>query len=150
MNHSGFEYQYCNFSQKHMNAKDRFEDLTKQGCGRVVMHKQANIIHSYSLQCGILSANNSTVIPEPSNRQFKVGKKGFVSEPFEEPSYEGIKMADNSILFTEESYRNLGKNLLVSILDAFDKNPYNRVYNSRYKSIEMLRRLTAFEIFHST
>lgn len=59
-------------------------------------------------------------------------------------------MADNSILFTEESYRNLGKNLLVSILDAFDKNPYNRVYNSRYKSIEMLRRLTAFEIFHST
>lgn len=58
-------------------------------------------------------------------------------------------MADDSILFTEDSYRNLGKNLLVSILDVFDKNPYNRVYNSRYKSMEMLRRLTAFEIFHS-
>ena len=24
MNHSGFEYEFCNFSQKHMNAKDRF------------------------------------------------------------------------------------------------------------------------------
>lgn len=58
-------------------------------------------------------------------------------------------MADNSILFTEESYRNLGKNLLVSILDVFDKNPYSRVNNSRYKSMEMLRRITAFEIFHS-
>jgi len=58
-------------------------------------------------------------------------------------------LADDSILFTEDSYRNLGKNLLVSILDVFDKNPYNRVYNSRYKSMEMLRRLTAFEIFHS-
>ena len=23
MNHSGFEYEYCNFSQKHMNAKDK-------------------------------------------------------------------------------------------------------------------------------
>jgi hypothetical protein len=32
---------------------------------------------------------------------------------------------------------------------VFDKNPYNRVYNSRYKSMEMLRRVTAFEIFHS-
>lgn len=45
-------------------------------------------------------------------------------------------------------YRNLGKNLLVSVLDVFDKNPYNRVYNSKYKSMDMLRRLTAFEIFH--
>ena len=58
-------------------------------------------------------------------------------------------MADSSILFTEESFRNLGKNLLVSILDVFDKNPYSRVNNSRYKSMEMLRRITAFEIFHS-
>jgi hypothetical protein len=47
-------------------------------------------------------------------------------------------------------YRNLGKNLLVSILDVFDKNPYNRIYNSHYKSMDMLRRLTAFEIFHNT
>lgn len=45
-------------------------------------------------------------------------------------------------------YENLGKNLMVSILDAFDKNPYNRVYNSKYKTMDMLRRLTAFEIFH--
>jgi hypothetical protein len=53
-------------------------------------------------------------------------------------------MSDNSILFTEDSYKNLGKNLLVSILDVFDKNPYSRVNNSRYKSMEMLRRITAF------
>lgn len=32
-----------------MNAKDRFEDMTKEGCGRVVMYRLANIIHSYSL-----------------------------------------------------------------------------------------------------
>jgi cytosolic carboxypeptidase protein 5 len=24
INHSGFEYEYCNFTEKHMNAKDRF------------------------------------------------------------------------------------------------------------------------------
>lgn len=60
-----------------------------------------------------------------------------------------MKLPDNSILFTEDSYRNLGKNLLVSLLDIFDKNPYNRVYNSKYTSMEMLRRITAFEIFHS-
>ena len=41
-------------------------------------------------------------------------------------------------------YENLGKNIMVSILDVFDKNPYNRVYNSKFKSMDMLRRLTAF------
>ena len=66
-----------------MNAKDRFEDLTKEGCGRVVMHKEANIIHSYSLECGIISANSVSTVPEPSNKSFKVGEKGFVSDNFE-------------------------------------------------------------------
>ena len=51
---------------------------------------------------------------------------------------------DENALFTPEMYENLGKNLMVSILDVFDKNPYNRVYNSKYKSMDMLRRLTAF------
>ncbi len=133
-----------------MNAKDRFEDLTKEGCGRVVMHKEANIIHSYSLQCGIISANNENVIPEPSNAEFKVGSKGLVREKLESKDYDGIRLADGTRLFQQDSYRNLGKNLLVSILDVYDKNPYNRIYNSRYKSMEMVRRITAFEIFHST
>lgn len=33
---------------------------------------------------------------------------------------------------------------MVSILDVFDKNPFNRVYNSNFKSLDMLRRVTAF------
>lgn len=33
---------------------------------------------------------------------------------------------------------------MVSILDVFDKNPYNRVYKSSYKSMDLLRRVTAF------
>ncbi len=58
-------------------------------------------------------------------------------------------MPDDTIVFSINSYKNIGKNLLVSILDVFDNNPYNRVYNSRYKTMDMLRRLTAFEVFHS-
>lgn len=34
--------------------------------------------------------------------------------------------------------------MLVSVLDVFDKNPYSRVYNSTFKSLEFLRRVTAF------
>lgn len=80
----------------------------------------------------------------PVNREFKVADKAFVPDPIEEGPPEGERLFDNTVVFSEDSYRNLGKNLLVSILDVFDKNPYSRVYNSRYKSLDMLRRLTAF------
>ena len=35
-----------------MNAKDRFDNNTKQGCGRVYVHKLFNLIHSYTVECG--------------------------------------------------------------------------------------------------
>lgn len=68
LNNKGFEYEYCNFTQKHMNAKDRNEEMTKEGCGRVVMHRLAKIIHSYSVECGIVSANRLNELPDPPNQ----------------------------------------------------------------------------------
>ena len=53
-----------------MNAKDRNEDLTKEGCGRVVMYRLAKIIHSYSVECGIMSANKLNNLPNPQNDDF--------------------------------------------------------------------------------
>lgn len=35
-----------------MKEKDRFEDLTKEGCGRVYVHKTVGLIHAYTLECG--------------------------------------------------------------------------------------------------
>lgn len=43
-----------------MNFKDRFEDMSKEGCGRVAIYKLGNIIHSYTLECGF-HCNNYTV-----------------------------------------------------------------------------------------
>lgn len=45
-------------------------------------------------------------------------------------------------------YRSLGKALLLAVLDTFDKNPHSRVLTSQFYSMENLRRLTAFEVFH--
>jgi hypothetical protein len=55
-----------------------------------------------------------------------------------------VAFPDSSVLLTAHSYRALGMSLMVSLLDVFDRNPFNRVYNSRYKSMEMLRRVTAY------
>lgn len=35
-----------------MKARDRFEERTKEGCGRVCVYKSTNIVYSYTLECG--------------------------------------------------------------------------------------------------
>ncbi|CAM6005732.1 unnamed protein product [Sphagnum balticum] len=42
--------------------------------------------------------------------------------------------------YTPQSYMNLGKAILVSLLDVFDRNPYTRVFNSEYKTLDNLRK----------
>ena len=109
------------------------------------MHKLAKIIHSYSVECGIVSPNVMNDLPEAPNQSFELGDKTFTKDEYEKNNSSVYKTKGHeNALFTIEMYENLGKNLMVSILDVFDKNPYNRVYNSKYKSMDMLRRLTAF------
>ena len=57
MNCINFEYDDCNFTKKHMASKDRFEPISKEGCGRVNIYKINSIIHSYTLECGFHCSN---------------------------------------------------------------------------------------------
>lgn len=53
LNCEDLEYENCNFSTRNMNSRDRGEKLTKEGAARVCMYKLCNIIHSYTLECGL-------------------------------------------------------------------------------------------------
>lgn len=77
LNCINFEYEYCNFSKKHMNYKDRCEELSKEGCGRVVAYKSYNIIYSYTLECGYHSNNYCFELPIPYNVHKKYSHKGY-------------------------------------------------------------------------
>lgn len=67
LNCINFEYESCNFSQKHMHARDRNEKLTKEGAGRVCVYKICNLIHSYTMECGLHFSNELNRIPMPSS-----------------------------------------------------------------------------------
>lgn len=71
MNTTYFEYQCCNFSKKHMKAKDRYEELTKEGCGRVFAYRCSGMIHSFTLELGYHFTNNTHSLCEPANTDFK-------------------------------------------------------------------------------
>lgn len=43
------------------------------------------------------------------------------------------------------SYANIGKSVMITILDVCEKNPYSRVFSSAFHSIENIRRMIGWE-----
>ena len=51
--------------------------------------------------------------------------------------------------FTIKIYENVGKQLLVSILDLFEWNPVSRIPHTEYKNIKSIRKEIAGEVIRS-
>ena len=83
MNCINFEHEYCNFSKKHMTCKDKCEELTKEGCGRVVAYKAYNVIFSYTLECGYHCNSTISELPIPFNVGKMYGHRGYTEDDCE-------------------------------------------------------------------
>lgn len=105
------------------------------------MYRRFNIIHSYTLECGFHTPNTLNILPAPKDPQLKYLGEYKYTEVFE---------TEQNQFYTPVSYMNLGKAILISLLDVFDKNPYSRIYNSEYKSLENLRKTLSIQIYQSS
>lgn len=72
INSKYFQYEACNFSERHMKIKDKNEPLTKEGCARVVLGKMTGIIHCLTLETGLHTVEKEkiNVVPQCSNPNF--------------------------------------------------------------------------------
>lgn len=135
LNCSQFCEEFCNFSPAQMNFKDANELMTKEGCGRVVAYRTTGIVHSYTLELGFHTCERRQ-LPAESNTNCKFKDGEYVS--FDTPK-EG--------LFTQCSFKEAGRALLISLLDIMEMNPYSRVTNDRDKDLCTLRQVIAKEIY---
>ena len=46
-----FTYNYCDFSERSMHARDPKDHQSKEGCGRVAVHKSTGLRHCYTIEC---------------------------------------------------------------------------------------------------
>ena len=48
LNSPHLDFEHCVFSEKNMHSTDKRDGMSKEGCGRVALHKATGIIHRYS------------------------------------------------------------------------------------------------------
>ena len=51
MNSRHFDYEASDFSMKNMFSKEKGDEFSKEGSGRVAIHKATGIMYSYTLEC---------------------------------------------------------------------------------------------------
>lgn len=136
MNCKAFDYEGCDFSQKNMFSKDKGDEFSKEGSGRVAIYRATSLIHCYTLECNYNTGNYS------NNLDFN---KNDNDNSIDYDNFDTIdifinnrkKEKNESIPYGIEAYQEIGQAICLSLLDFNEINPYSRIENSNFKKIKV-------------
>uniref|UniRef100_A0A8B9HNX1 Cytosolic carboxypeptidase-like protein 5 n=1 Tax=Astyanax mexicanus TaxID=7994 RepID=A0A8B9HNX1_ASTMX len=124
LNCAHFDFLGCNFSEKNMYARDRRDGQSKEGSGRVAIHKAIGLIHSYTLECNYNTGHSVNTIPPACHDN---GRATPPPPPAFPPKY------------TPEVYEQVGRAVAIAALDMAECNPWPRLVLSEHKNLMNLR-----------
>ncbi|MGH0166612.1 UNVERIFIED_CONTAM: hypothetical protein FKN15_051352 [Acipenser sinensis] len=123
MNSANFDFSGCNFSEKNMYAKDKRDGQSKEGSGRVAIHKATGMIHSYTLECNYNTGRSVNTVPSACHDN---GRASPPPPPAFPPKY------------TIELFEQVGRAVAIAALDMADCNPWPRIVMSEHNSLPNL------------
>ncbi|XP_041661649.1 cytosolic carboxypeptidase-like protein 5 isoform X2 [Cheilinus undulatus] len=124
VNSAHFDFLGCNFSEKNMYARDKRDGQSKEGSGRVAMHKAIGLLHSYTLECNYNTGKSMNTIPPACHDN---GRATPPPPPSFPPKY------------TPEIFEQVGRAVAVSALDMAECNPWPRLVLSEHSCLTNLR-----------
>ena len=104
----------------------------------MVFHKYLGQIYSYTMECGYTCSGMLNELAPLTNPHRKVDRLGVVHDDIDNIK-SGYYCSGKQVYLTIRAYENLGRCILISILDLFNKNPYSRIPNSSLKSLDGIR-----------
>jgi cytosolic carboxypeptidase protein 5 len=138
LNTRWLDFDACNFSEKNMKAKDRRDKgASKEGSGRVAVYHATNntFAHSYTLECNYNTGRSTNQIPEASMGRGRAS-----------PSH---LSRQNCPKYTDETFTDVGKGVLLGLLDFKSLNPWSRLNHSLWHNIEQARQGIFKRLRHS-
>lgn len=124
VNSANFDFQGCNFSEKNMYARDKRDGQSKEGSGRVAIHKAIGLLHSYTLECNYNTGKTMNTIPPACHDNGRATPPPPSSFP---PKY------------TPEIFEQVGRAVAISALDMAESNPWPRLVLSEHSCLTNLR-----------
>ncbi|XP_048012219.1 cytosolic carboxypeptidase-like protein 5 isoform X3 [Megalobrama amblycephala] len=124
LNCAHFDFLGCNFSEKNMYARDKRDGQSKEGSGRVAIHKTIGLTHSYTLECNYNTGRSVNTIPPACHDN---GRATPPPPPTFPPKY------------TPEVYEQVGRAVAIAALDMAECNPWPRLVLSEHSSLLNLR-----------
>ncbi|XP_078506184.1 cytosolic carboxypeptidase-like protein 5 isoform X3 [Lissotriton helveticus] len=124
LNSAHFDFMACNFSEKNMYAKDKRDGQSKEGSGRVSIHKATGIIHSYTLECNYNTGRAVNAMPSACHDN---GRASPPPPPAFPPKY------------TTDLFEQVGRAVAIAALDVAECNPWPRIIMSEYNCLSNLR-----------
>ncbi|XP_069829354.1 cytosolic carboxypeptidase-like protein 5 isoform X2 [Dendropsophus ebraccatus] len=124
LNSAHFDFMGCNFSEKNMYAKDKRDGQSKEGSGRVAVHKATGIIHSYTLECNYNTGRCVNTIPGACHDNGR-------ATPPPPPAFPPK--------FTTDIFEQVGRAIAIAVLDMEECNPWPRLVMSEYSGLSNLR-----------
>ncbi|XP_036433060.1 cytosolic carboxypeptidase-like protein 5 [Colossoma macropomum] len=124
LNCAHFDFLGCNFSEKNMYARDKRDGQSKEGSGRVAIHKAIGLVHSYTLECNYNTGRSVNTIPPACHDN---GRATPPPPPAFPPKY------------TPEIYEQVGRAVAIAALDMAECNPWPRLVLSEHSNLVNLR-----------
>ncbi|KAL2081963.1 hypothetical protein ACEWY4_021781 [Coilia grayii] len=124
VNSAHFDFLGCNFSEKNMYARDKRDGQSKEGSGRVAIHKAIGLVHCYTLECNYNTGRSVNTIPPACHDN---GRATPPPPPTFPPKY------------TPDIYEQVGRAVAVAALDMAECNPWPRLILSEHSCLPNLR-----------
>lgn len=117
-----FDFVACNFSERNMYTRDKSTEMSKAGSSRVALHKITSILHSYTLESHYATGRCYNIIP-PLPACVNLHDTAQTTQNMQ------------PLLYIQDTYREFGESLAVSILDLTGCNPISRLPNTEYGTV---------------
>lgn len=136
LNSLNFDFQECSFSEKLMSVKDNGSGLSREGSGRVGIHKATGLINCYTLECHYQTGKRINFLTQKLNIN-----TGLV-EPESEATDRNSKIyrENRTPNYCVDIFEDVGNAVCMALLEWTSCNPISRMATSHYRTVDSVRK----------
>lgn len=118
-----------------MNVVDKADGLSREGSGRVAIHKATGLPLCYTLECNYASGRRINHLPAKFNKTTnEIEPELPITDAHSKFYPEG-----RAPPYTQEVFEDCGRAFCVGLLDYIDDNPISRIPLSSYKTLQGIK-----------